>query len=397
MEIISKYLEDQRFIQWVFNPDSELEEWWETFETGHPSEKHNIQLARNILLNLRTTDKKLSEEEKILLFSDILKEIGAKQESQKKVRVITTVFKYAAVAVIFFSIGAALFYQKDNFNPHFNSHITTGPIAENEAKLFRSNGESILLEEKNSVIEYKGGGNIVVNNNVIEGSQPDKKGIPELNQLVIPFGKTSEIILPDGTKVYVNAGSRLVYPEFFVDKRREVFLVGEAFFEVKENKTQSFIVQTSDVRIEVLGTQFNVSAYPTDNIIETVLTEGKVKLEQNNSGLFDSAIELEPGQLASFNKRSNETIIKEVRTENYTLWKDGLYKFESSDLSRVIKKLERFYNLRFTYSDPMLGTIKISGKLDLNETREEIISRVALAASVQIVKKGDSIYELIPE
>jgi transmembrane sensor len=101
--------------------------------------------------------------------------------------------------------------------------------------------------------------------------------------------------------------------------------------------------------------------------------------------------------LASFNKRSNETIIKEVRTENYTLWKDGLYKFESSDLSRVIKKLERFYNLRFTYSDPMLGTIKISGKLDLNETREEIINRVALAASVQIVKKGDSIYELIPE
>ncbi|NQU55565.1 MAG: FecR domain-containing protein [Bacteroidetes bacterium] len=394
MEIISKYLEDNRFIQWVFNPNQELEDWWETFEIGHPKEKRNIQLARNILLNLRTTDRNLSEEEKIVLFSNILRQISAKQAGKKKVSLITTAFKYAAVAILFFSFGAILFYQKDNFTSQFNSQIATKPVAEDEAKLFRSNGESILLEEKNSVIEYNADGNIIVNNNVIKATQPVQKGIPELHQLVIPFGKTSEIILPDGTKVFLNAGSRLVFPEFFVDKKREVFLVGEAFFEVKEDKAHPFIVQTSDIRIKVLGTKFNVSAYPSDNIIETVLTVGKVRLEQNNSGIFDLAMELEPGQLATYNKTSSETLIKEVSTDNYVLWKDGLYKFDHSDLNRVIKKLERYYNIRFNYSDPMLGIIKISGKLDLNETREEIIRRLSLAASVKIIKKGECIYEI---
>lgn len=394
MEIISKYLEDKRFIKWVFNPNHELEDWWETFEIGHPKEKRNIYLARNILLNLRTTDRNLSEEEKIVLFSNILREISAKQAAKKNVGLITTALKYAAVAILFFSFGALLFYQKDNFNPNFNSQITAEPIAENEAQLIRPNGESILLEDKNSLIEYGGDGNVSVNNTVIESTQPEKRGTPELNQLIIPFGKTSEILLPDGTRVYLNAGSRLVYPEFFVDKKREVLLVGEAFFEVKKDENHPFIVQTTEIRVKVMGTKFNVCAYPTDKIIETVLTEGKVSLERNNSGLFSETEDLEPGQMASFNKTSGETLINKVDTDNYTLWKDGLYKFEHSDLNRVIKKLERYYNVRFTFSDPMLGMIKISGKLDLNETRDEIIRRVGLAASVQFVKKGDSIYEI---
>ena len=394
MEIISKYLEDNRFINWVFNPNDELEEWWKTFENGNPKEKKNIQKARNILLRLKTSDKKLSEEEKVLMFSRILKSIEGEQIKKANAGFYFTFFKYAAIAILFFSIGALVFYEKDNFNPLFESQNVNIPIAESEAMLIRPNGENILLEEKNSIIEYKNDGNIAVNDNIIESVSTEKKGIPELNQLVIPYGKTSEIILPDGTKVYLNAGSRLVYPEFFVDKKREVLLVGEAFFEVKEDKAHPFIVQTSDIRVKVLGTHFNVSAYPSDNNIEIVLTEGKVVLKQNNTGIFSENRELEPGQLGTFNKSSQETSVKAVNTDYYTLWKDGIYKFESTDLSRVIKKLERYYNLRFFYSDPLLGTIKISGKLDLNETRDEIIRRVALAASIEINKAGETTYEL---
>lgn len=393
MEVISKYLEDKRFINWVFNPNEELEEWWKLFEKNNPKESKNILKARQTLLNLRTTDKNLSEEEKVLLFSQILKKIEEKESSRKKYSVYIGLLKYAAVAVLFFSIGSILFYKKDNFNPQFESHNISVPTAENEAKLIRPNGESILLEEKNSIVEYKMDGNIAVNDNLLEKTE-DKAGTPELHQLVIPYGKTSEIVLADGTKVYLNAGSSLVYPEYFVDKRREVLLVGEAFFEVSEDKEHPFIVQTSDIRVKVLGTHFNISAYHSDGVIETVLTEGKVELEQNNSSLFSEKKVLEPGQLASFNKSTQVTSVKKVNTSNYTLWKDGVYKFESTDLSRVIKKLERYYNLRFLYSDPLLGTIKISGKLDLNETREEIISRVALAATIEINNVNETSYEV---
>jgi len=394
MEKLSKYLEDQRFIQWVFYSNKELEKWWKEIEVDNSKEKHNIKLARKILKKLHTSDKQLSEEEKIIIFSKILKDIEEKKYDSNIKILYLNFIRYAAVAVLFFSIGALLFYKKDNFNPYFSTQNLDEPLYQTDAKLIRPDGESILLEDDKSVIEYSDDGKVKVNDNVISDSTPKRKGKTELNQLIIPYGKTSEIILPDGTTVYLNAGSRLVYPEYFNDKNREVLLVGEAFFEVKEDKDHPFIVQTTELRIKVLGTKFNVSAYPTDNVIETVLTEGTVQLQQNNSKLFSDDIELIPGQLAAFNKTTRQTALKTVNTENYTIWKDGLCKFEGTDLSRIIKKMERFYNIRFQYSDPFLGTIKITGKLELNEDREEIINRIAVAASVKINKIGEYLYEI---
>jgi transmembrane sensor len=394
MERISKYLEDKRFIQWVFSPGNEMNEWWQTFETDNPKEKQNILLAKRILQTLHTKDKELSEDEKILLFSQILKQVETRQQKSKTRKILVGFLKYAAVAILFFSIGALLFYQKNNFNPQFITQEISEPIHSDEARLIRPGGDNILLSESNSRIEHKQDGQVVVNDNVIESSTATPKGTPEMNQLVIPYGKTSEIILPDGTNVYLNAGSRLIYPDFFADKNREVFLVGEAFFEVEHNEEQPFVVQTTDIRVRVLGTQFNVSAYPSDNIIETVLTSGRVRLEQNNTGMLSETTELSPGQLAAFSKKERTTRLKEVDIEHYTLWKEGLLKFESTDLSRVVKRLERYFNIRFRYDDPFLGGIKISGKLELTDSREAVLENVATVASVKITKTGDNYYEI---
>lgn len=202
-------------------------------------------------------------------------------------------------------------------------------------------------------------------------------------------------MLADGTKVFLNAGSRLVYPENFTGKTREVFLAGEAFFDVKHDQNHPFIVQLSDLRIKVLGTRFNISAYPTDNVIETVLAEGKVRMEKNNAGLFDKVIEMVPDQLASFDRITKETNVRKVNTENYTLWTTGILKFESTDLNRITKRLERFYNIRFEYSSSLLGGLRISGKMELKEDKDEICDRIARTASVKIVKKGDNLYEVL--
>jgi ferric-dicitrate binding protein FerR (iron transport regulator) len=394
MENISKYLDDKRFIQWVFSPGNELNEWWNSFKAANPKEKENIQLARRILQKLHTSDRELSEDEKIMLFSQILKQVEAQQEQRTSRKIFMGLMKYAAVAILFFSVGALLFYQKNNFNPQFITQEISEPVLSDEARLIRPGGENILLSETNSRIEHRQDGQVVVNNNVIEPSTTLPKGTPEMNQLVIPYGKTSEILLPDGTHVFLNAGSRLIYPDFFADRNREVFLVGEAYFEVMYNEKQPFVVQTTDIRVRVLGTQFNVSAYPSDNIIETVLTSGKVTLEQNHTGMFSETTELVPGQLAAFSKTERTIRLKEVDIENYTLWKEGLLKFESTDLSRVVKRLERYYNIRFKYNDPFLGGIKISGKLDLSDSREFVLKNVADAATVEISKIGEGYYEI---
>lgn len=128
------------------------------------------------------------------------------------------------------------------------------------------------------------------------------------------------------------------------------------------------MVKTADISVNVLGTRFNLSAYAGDNLIETVLTEGKIRISQNNAGRFAESVEIAPGQLAAFSKEERTFSRSQVDIENHTLWTEGLMKFESTDLSRVIKKLERYYNIRFRYHDPLLGGLKSQESSNLTST-----------------------------
>lgn len=394
MDNLSKYLEDISFIRWVFEPNAELNLFWEQFRANHPEQEKNIQLARKIVLQFRTVGKSLSENEKILLFSRILKQIEKKQKSGKSKQIILSLGKYAAVAILFFSIGALLFYCPSAINPAFQECNFQDQIPKNEAQLIRSNGENIILTNQRSVIAYQKTGELVVNEDTLNPVHTNSKNSATLNHLIIPYGKTSEILLPDGTKVFLNSGSRLDYPDQFSGNTRKVMLVGEAYFEVKHDAKHPFLVQVNDLNIKDLGTRFNVSAYSADGSVETVLAEGKLSIKQNNSGLFDRATELEPGQMASFDRQSSQITVKNVDVRDYILWTQGMMKFESVDMSRIVKKLERFYNIHFQFDDPMLGTLKISGKLELNEDRTEVLERIAHTASVNIEQKGENIYTI---
>jgi hypothetical protein len=394
MKNIIKYLDDERFINWVFQPDVEYGRFWENYKSDHPSEVENINVAKRILNNLKTKDKDFTADEKILFFATILKRLEVNEKKKERNLFIKNLLKYAAVAILFFAFGSILFYRQNDLKPEYYLQAASGSVHSDEARLIRPDGLNIPLAEKRSVIEHMQNGSVMVNNDLINSADIAKNGTPDLNRLVIPYGKTSKLILPDGSTVFLNAGSQLVYPDFFKDKFREVFLVGEAFFNVFENKRQPFVVQTTDVRIKVLGTKFNVSAYPSDKIIETVLTEGQIKLEPNNAGLFDPGTELVPGQLASYDKTSKKTKLEFVDIRSYTMWKDGMLSFESTDLSRVIKQLERYYNIRFVYEDPLLGSIRISGKLELSENRQDIIGNLAKAADISIIMMDESYYEI---
>ncbi len=395
MDNLSKYLEDISFINWVFEPNNELKLFWQNYRIQHPGESKNIILARKILLQFRTEAESLSEEEKIILFSRVLKQIEEKQKSGKTKRILANLAKYAAVAALFFSIGALIFYRPTQFNPAFQAFNSQERIPSDQAQLIRPNGESVILGDQRPVIKYQKNGVLVINKDTLDAANANYRNSQALNQLIIPYGRTSELVLPDGTKVILNAGSRLAYPESFTGGPREVMLLGEAYFEVKHDPKHPFVVQVNDLHIKDLGTKFNISAYPADGRIETVLTEGKLIINQDNSGLFDRGTELIPGQLASFDKRTSEMQVRSVDIEDHVLWTQGIMKFETVDLNRITKKLERYYNIQFQYDDPMMGSLKISGKLELKEDRNEVIERIARTASVKILKKGEDYYEIL--
>ena len=395
MNNLSKYLDDLSFIRWIFDSTDDLDLYWQQFMDHHPEEMKNVRQAREIILQFRTVAPKLSDEEKIRLFSRVLKEIEDKEKPLRTNRILINLFKYAAVALIFFSLGMLLFYrQEEQPTPFFYSFNIDGQSPGNQAQLIRSDGQHLFLGTQRSVLKYKKSGELILNKDTLKPVAVGSEETPTLSQLIIPFGKTSEVLFPDGTKVFLNSGSRLAYPEQFVGRFREVLLSGEAYFEVSHDKRHPFIVQTSNLQITDLGTRFNISAYTSDKRVEAVLTEGKISISKRNSKLFSRTIDLAPGQMASYNRETDQTTVSLVNTSNYILWTQGMMKFESTDLNRILKKVERYFNIHFSYEDPDLGEMKISGKLGLNEGKDEVIERIARTASIKILKKEEGLYEV---
>ena len=299
--------------------------------------------------------------------------------------------KYAAVGIFFFILGIATYnyYQKpDKFDDINRVLVVQNP---DDAQLILGNGKNISIAEKESNIKYDKNGKIVINNKDTVQNYSDSQE-NELNQLVVPYGKNSSIKLPDGTIAYLNAGSRLIYPSFFDGKTKEVFLFGEGYFEVNHDPDRPFIVKTKELVVEALGTKFNLSAYASDKIIETVLLEGKVRIIETGFHLLKNEYILEPNQKAAFDRESNEIKITQVDVMNYVAWHEGYLNFDASDLNRVIKKIERYYKIQINLEDPMLGVKKITGKLELIDDQEKVLNVLAKTASAELIKINNTTY-----
>lgn len=388
-----KFIEDPRFLEWIFQDNSSAVQYWENYLLEHPDEKGQILELKQRLLELQFSNDTLSLTEKAELKSLIGTRIERNLKNNKRSLVLRSLMKYAAVAIVFAAIGGLVVYLyvgQDSVYQRFAEQIIQVPASASGPVLITSNGENVDLKRSNSSVDYSQDGSIVLNSDSVIQAAAD---IPDvMNQLIIPYGNQSRLVLSDNTVVWLNAGSRLVYPSRFKDKVREVLLFGEAFFEVSKDEDKPFVVKTSDLQIKVLGTEFNVSAYPEDKVIQTVLKEGSVAVSSNHSGLFERALVLKPNQMASFNRTSKDTKVYDVDVSYYTLWTKGLLSFDEIDFTRIVKKVERFYNISIGFSEPKLGTTRISGKLDLKQSRDEVLEYLEKVSLTKIDKLNDNQY-----
>jgi ferric-dicitrate binding protein FerR (iron transport regulator) len=200
-------------------------------------------------------------------------------------------------------------------------------------------------------------------------------------------GMVSSFDLPDGTKVWLNSGGKLTYPEKFASKRREVYLNGQGYFTVAKDAKKPFVVSVNNYySIEVLGTEFNVMAYDDDDLIETTLIGGKVQL---NIRLRDGRLiqrNLKPQQKATYNKRTHQLQIATVNVESYQVWREGRMIFRRQPMEQVLKTLGRYYNVRFDVKDPSVLKSHITGKFS-NEPLSQVLKYLELASGIKFNNK----------
>jgi len=186
-----------------------------------------------------------------------------------------------------------------------------------------------------------------------------------VHEISTPKGGRTSLTLPDGTKVWLNSGSSLTYKAGFGRTDRNVFLEGEAFFDVQTHSNKHFTVNTSDMDVRVLGTQLNVKSYPEDELTETTLLKGKAEVNIVQEGKVLSSVVVSPDQRAMYSRNVDTLYLQNVEeAAEYSSWKEGRLVFRSEALSNIARDLERFYNVEIYFKNESAKDIRFSGTLE---------------------------------
>ena len=324
--------------------------------------------------------------------------LSKKERSLLKRRITGSVYSYmkrgrllkyglgvtGAAVVLFLSIS--VFNTSKPSTSSIETFVKTINDLEPSSKvqLVLNDAHKIEIDEDNSAISYSSTGEKVQIGK--EHSISQKTGHQEkivFNTLIVPFGKRSEIMLSDGSKVWLNSGSKLVFPAHFEADQREVYLEGEAVFEVVHRKEQPFLVKSEHQVIEVLGTVFNISNYKDDSAVYTVLQSGSIQIQLTDDQLFKThkPVKITPGTLATFDKDEKAIQTKSVATEPYFSWRDGIFIFKNDSLKSIMKKISRYYNVDVVINDNNLANETFSGYLDVKENIEHVMQTIRATQS----------------
>jgi ferric-dicitrate binding protein FerR (iron transport regulator) len=302
----------------------------------------------------------------------ILHAIDAKRV--KTIPVKKRVYRYAAAAIIIMVLLSAGIYMAHSSgdaalpaplvrNPHFKNDVLPGS---NKAILVLSNGKTIVLDSaRQGMLAEQGSATISNISGCLTYASTGSGNALLFNTLKTGRGEQYPVTLSDGSRVWLNAASSLRYPVAFGGNERKVELTGEAYFEVTKDVARPFRVVANNTLTEVLGTHFNINAYPDERYTKTTLLEGAVKL--NNTML------LKPGQESVAEKNGTLTLIADADLEQAVAWKNGLFQFKSSDIGTVLRQIEKWYDIKIEFEGNKT-TDKFTGKIDRRHTLTELLT-----------------------
>lgn len=301
------------------------------------------------------------------------KQVRQKHIKKSRPKYISVLSKVAAVAILLLGTGYFyLLHSKNSVDESIPANAITLDLGNGNIQVISPENQRTIANGKGQVLGVQNGG-------VLDYSKAKKKDRytkKELayNELKVPYGQQFTLVLSDGTTVHLNAGSSLNYPVHFSEEgNRAVTLIGEGYFEVHKDPTRPFIVTAGDMNVRVLGTKFNLSAYPEDKKINTVLVEGSVGL-YGSEETYDKEHPtlLQPGYKAAWSRDVRNISFEKVDTDIYTGWIDGKLVLKKMPFQNILEKLQRHYKVTITNTYAKLDNQVFTATFE-NETIGEVL------------------------
>jgi len=264
-----------------------------------------------------------------------------------------TRLRWIAAAAAVLLLGSGLYYytntvsSRKTFTTGNATVANTGDIAPgtNKAILILANGDVVTLDSAGNQVINQGQTIVRQKNGQLEYAAQGNSGAVVYNTLTVPRGGQFNIVLPDGSRVWLNAASSMKYPTAFNGDRREVELQGQGYFEVVPNARQPFFVKVNGLEVQVLGTSFDIMAYADEKSINTTLIEGLVNVKNGTTEQ-----RLKPGQQAIVDAATGNMVVRPADVDQVIAWKTGFFEFDNASLGDILRQLSRWYDIDISYN-----------------------------------------------
>lgn len=297
-----------------------------------------------------------------------------------------------AAALIALTLGV-VFWGREDIPTDKPENFISQEIQSGEAKVILQTSDGTIFDLSKEEVEVinQDGVEVQKENNTLAYNQKNKSSSDrkeeKYNTLYVPKGGEYNLILSDGTKVWLNSDSRIKYPVRFLGGKREIYITGEAYFDVTHNPAQPFIVNTGATKVEVLGTSFNLRAYDDEDILQATLVEGRVAVKNN-----DKEYIISPSEQLTYNKVTEENRVEKVDVLIYTSWKDGVLIFDRQQLEYILKDISRWYSVDFHFEDESLKNYVFSGRLKKYENANHLLELFEKTGNISFDVSATQIY-----
>lgn len=383
MEKNKNFLLDKDFIKWQLFKTEELNNRWKEFIENNPQYSDELNKAVEEFNSVKLNYIRMSKNDKDAIYSDLVNKI-AKYDRQNRRKLFLQIFSSAA-AVLTIAVLSVFYFTNEKRNQaqyHHDGQIIGKTLPEEDIIII--SGDQKINIGNNANLALTTDSKVVVTDST-ERKQELELSPTTMNKLVVPYGKRSNLTLVDGSRMWINAGSQIEFPSDFKGKTREITVNGEVFIDVKKDRQKPFIVNTSEMVIQVFGTSFNISAYNEDAVKSVVLVDGNVSVK--SAGIETKLLPNEKAEL------HDGTIYKEkVDVAEYISWTKDVLQFNETPISEILKKIGRYYNVQFENdSEVVLNDKTCTGKLFLSNNLDSVMVSISHITSTNYSREKNTI------